>query len=123
MWLGGNNVGNLFLLQLIKAFGLLGVMAVIFGFIGLVAVYLFDGKEAMENRSKYGTSIGNALFVMHSFFEPGKKPQTEQVIWVKKRRTPVERGVLGLSELNYDKIQIKGYSSLKSKRFFRKSGV
>ncbi|HHV28038.1 hypothetical protein [Acetivibrio mesophilus] len=114
---------NLFLFQLIKAFGVLAIFAAIFGFIGLVALYFTDDEEIMEHQKKYSTTIGNALLIMHSFFEPGKKPQTEQVIWVKKRRTPVERGVLGLTELNYDKIQIRGYYNLKGKRFLRKSGV
>lgn len=114
---------DLFLLQMIKAFLITGILAVIFGFISLVVLCLSDKEEVMESRSKYSTTIGNALLVMHTFFEPGKKPQTEQVIWVKRRRTPVEKGVRGLTELNYDKIRIGGYYSLRGKRFFRKSGV
>ncbi|HOM01486.1 MAG TPA: hypothetical protein PLH43_01480 [Acetivibrio sp.] len=118
-----DDVENLFLLQVIKAFLITGVSVVVLGFIGLVFLYLSDDETIMESQSKYSTTIGNALLVMHSFFEPGKKPQTEQVIWVKRRRTPVERGVRGLTELNYDKIRIGGYYSLKGKRFLRKSGV
>jgi hypothetical protein len=116
-------VENLFLLKIIKALVIAGILGVIYGIVGLVVLYLSDDKGILENQSKYSTSVGNALLIMHTFFEPGKKPQTEQVIWLKRRRTPVERGVLGLDELNYDKIRIGGYSSLKGKRFFRKSGV
>lgn len=114
---------NIFIFNLLKAFVVLGAITVILGFLCLIAVYLIDDKEVGENHSKFNTSLGNALFVMHSMFEPGKRPQTEQVIWVKKRRTPAEKGVLGLTELNYDKIQIKGYGRMKNKRYWRKSGI
>jgi len=65
-------VGDLFLLQMIKAFLITGILAVIFGFISLVVLCLSDKEEVMESRSKYSTTIGNALLVMHTFFEPGK---------------------------------------------------
>ncbi|MFZ5989640.1 MAG: hypothetical protein ACOYWZ_21290 [Bacillota bacterium] len=114
---------NFFLINVLKAFGVLGLFGFILGLLCFIAVYFIDEKEVRESKSNFSTTLGNALFIVHSIFEPGKKPQTEQVIWVKKRRTPVERRVLGLSELNYDKIHIKGYSGIKNKRYVRKSGL
>ncbi len=107
------------LIKIIKAFLLTGAMAVVFGFIWLVVLYFLADRKVMENQAMHTTALGNALFTMHSIFEPGKRPQTEQVVWLRKRRTPVEKGILGLTELNYDKILIKGYIPIKGK-FFRK---
>ncbi|HPD00526.1 MAG TPA: hypothetical protein PLA01_04155 [Acetivibrio sp.] len=116
-------MGDTFLFNFFKTLILTGVVAIVFGFIWLVALYMLADKEVMQNRAEHTTALGNALLVMHSIFEPGKRPQTEQVIWVKRRRTPVEKGVLGLTELNYDKVFIKGYMPLKNKFFRKKSGV
>jgi len=74
----------------------------------------------MESRSKYSTTIGNALLVMHTFFEPGKKASDGAGYMGKEKKNPCGKGVRGLTELNYDKIRIGGYYSLRGKRFFRK---
>ncbi|NLP13712.1 MAG: hypothetical protein GX383_04375 [Clostridium sp.] len=116
-------MGGTFIFNLFKTLILTGVLVFVFGFIWLIALYFLADKEVMQNRAEHTTTLGNALLVMHSIFEPGKRPQTEQVIWVRRRRTPVEKGVLGLEELNYDKLSIKGYIPLKGKSYRRKSGV
>jgi len=54
-------VGDLFLLQMIKAFLITGILAVIFGFISLVVLCLSDKEEVMESRSKYSTTIEKSL--------------------------------------------------------------
>jgi len=41
----------------------------------------------------------------------------------KEKKNPCGKRGSGLTELNYDKIRIGGYYSLRGKRFFRKSGV
>mgnify|MGYP000856874664 CR=1 FL=1 len=115
-------MADMFLLNILKAIFLTGIVAVAFGFIWLIVLFVFSDKEIMESQSRRSTSLGNALFVVHSIFEPGRKPQTEQVIWIKRRRTPVEKGVLGLKELNYDRFMIKGYMPTKGRLYKIKRG-
>lgn len=115
-------MGDMFLFNFFKAFVILGLYGIVFGFICLIAVYIIDSRNIRENYTSFGTTLGNALFIIQNIFEPQAKFKTEQVIWVKKRRTPAERMVSGLSELHYDKIYIRGIRNLKSKRFYVKSG-
>lgn len=115
-------MGDTFLINFFKSFIVLGGFAVVFGFLCLIIVYFIDTRGVRENYSSFGTTLGNALFIIQSILQPQSKVQTEQVIWVKKRRTPVERRVLGLSELHYDKISIRGIKSIKNKKFYMKSG-
>jgi hypothetical protein len=115
-------MGDMFLFNFFKAFVVLGLYGIVLGFICLVAVYIIDSRNVRENYTSFGTTLGNALFIMQSIFEPQAKFKTEQVIWVKKRRTPAERMVSGLSELHYDKISISGIRHIKNKRFYVKSG-
>ena len=114
-------MGDMFFVNLLKSFIVLGGFAIVFGFLCLIVVYFIDSRGVRENYSSFGTTLGNALFIMQNIFQPQSKVQTEQVIWVKKRRTPVERRVLGLSELHYDKISIRGIKSMKNKRYYLKS--
>ncbi len=115
-------MGDMFLINFIKSFIILGCFAIVFGFLCLIIVYFIDSRGIREEYSGFGTTLGNALFIIQNIFQPQSKVQTEQVIWVKKRRTPVERRVLGLSELHYDKISIRGIKNIKNKRFYVKSG-
>jgi hypothetical protein len=115
-------MGDLFFINLIKSFIVMGGFAVVFGVLCLIMVYIIDSRGIREEYSGFGTTLGNALFIIQSIFQPQSKVQTEQVIWVKKRRTPVERRIQGLSELQYDKLNIRGIKTLKNKRFYVKSG-
>ncbi|NLD45722.1 MAG: hypothetical protein GX660_00790 [Clostridiaceae bacterium] len=113
-------MGINFLIDILKAFVILAGIGVVFGFICLVALFIIERDKIAENYSGYSTTLGNALLVMHAIFEPGRKPASEQVIWVKKRRTPVEKAVHGLSELDYDRIRIKGCKQAKNLRYQKK---
>lgn len=106
-----------FVFNLIKGFAAVGFVAFCVGFASLIVGFVFDYKNIREERSNLSTGVGNALLVLHSFFEPGRKPQTEQIIIIKKRRTPVEKKVIGLEGMDYYNIYIKGYRYLKNKRF------
>lgn len=114
-------MGVKFFIDIVKAFGVLAGIGVIFGFICLIALYIIERDKIAENYSGYSTTLGNALLVMHAIFEPGRKPATEQVVWIKKRRTPVEKAVHGLDELGYDRIRIIGCKQIKNARYRRKS--
>ena len=112
---------NMFLFNFFKSFAILGVFGVIFGIICLIALYYIDSRSIRDNYNNFGTTLGNALFIIQNIFEPQAKFRTEQVIWVKKRRTPAEKMVSGFSELPYDKINIRGIKSMKNKRYHLKS--
>lgn len=114
-------MGDVFLVNLFKAFAVLAGIGVIFGVLCLIASYYIDSKNVRDEYSNFSTTLGNALFIIQSIFEPQAKYRTEQIIWVKKRRTPAEKKVSGLSELHYDKIIIRGIKSMKNKRFYLKS--
>ena len=113
-------MGDVFLLNLIKALVVLAGIGVIFGVICLIISYYVDSRNVREEYSSFSTTLGNALFIIQSIFEPQAKYRTEQIIWVKKRRTPAEKKVSGLSELHYDKISIRGIKSMKNKRYYLK---
>jgi hypothetical protein len=114
-------MGFLFLLNVLKALFIIAGMGFVLSLACLIIVYIIEVKEFREEfNSGNSTVIGNALFIIHSFLEPGRKPQTEQVIWIKRRRTPLEKGVRGISELMYDKISIKGYKKIKNLRYRKK---
>ena len=112
---------NMFLFNLLKSFAIIGTFGVIFGFFCLIALYFIDSRSIRDNYSNFGTSLGNALFIIQNIFEPQAKVRTEQIIWVKRTRTPAEKMVSGLSELHYDKISIRGIKSMKNKRYYFKS--
>ncbi|TYQ18055.1 UNVERIFIED_CONTAM: hypothetical protein Cloal_0459 [Acetivibrio alkalicellulosi] len=118
--IGCVSVGSIFLFDLFKAIGVIAIFTVIMGFLSLLLVYISEKEDLGERSAKYSTSMGNALLVLHSFFEPGKKAQTEQVVWMKKRRTSVEKNFLGLSSLGYDSICIKGYTKTQNKKYKKK---
>ncbi|WP_010250563.1 hypothetical protein [Acetivibrio cellulolyticus] len=115
-------MGDMFLINLFKAFFVLGGFGIVLGFLGLIVAYFIDSRNIRENYGNFSTTLGNALFIIQNIFEPQAKFRTEQVIWVKKRRTPAERMVSGLSELHYDKISIRGIKSMKNRKFYVKSG-
>jgi hypothetical protein len=106
-----------FVFNLIKGFAIVGFVGFSVGFASLIVGFIFEYKNIREEGSKLSTGVGNALLVLHSFLEPGRKPQTEQVIIIKKRRTPVEKKVIGLESMDYYNLYIKGYRLLKNKRF------
>lgn len=108
-----------FIINLFRAFAVLGVISLVIAFLSLIVTFIFDYKNIREEGSRFSTGVGNALLVLHSFFEPGRKPQSEQIIRVKKRRTPIERKISGLSELEYDEVRIKGYKRLENKKYKR----
>ncbi len=112
---------NMFLFNFFKSFAILGAFGVIFGLFCLIALYYIDSRSIRDNYNNFGTSLGNALFIIQNIFEPQAKFRTEQVIWVKRRRTPAEKMMSGLSELHYDKISIRGIRSMKNKRYYFKS--
>jgi len=112
---------SLFLFDFLKSFIVLAGIVVILGLLCLIVLYYIESRNIRDDYSHYSTSMGNALFLLQDIFEPQSKFRTEQVIWVKKRRTPAEKKVLGLSELGYDKIIIRGIRSMKSKRYYLKS--
>ncbi|NLL05746.1 MAG: hypothetical protein GX270_08170 [Clostridiaceae bacterium] len=114
-------MGNMFLFNFLKSFVIIGTFGLIFGLSCLVALYYIDSRNIRDNYNNFGTSLGNALFIIQNIFEPQTKFRTEQIIWVKRRRTPAEKRVLGLSELHYDKISIRGIKSMKNKRYYLKS--
>jgi len=114
-------MGDMFIFNLFKSLAVLVAFGVIFGVIGFIVLYYVESKNIRENYSHYSTTLGNALFLIQNIFEPQPKFRTEQIIWVKKRRTPAEKKVLGLSELHYDKIYIRGIKSMKNKRYHMKS--
>lgn len=115
-------MGDMFLFDFLKSFAILGGFGVVFGLLCLIALYYIDSRNIRDNYNNFGTSLGNALLIIQNIFEPQAKYRTEQVIWVKKRRTPAEKMVLGLSELYYDKISIRGIKCMKNKRYYIKSG-
>ena len=108
-----------FIINFFRALFAVGIIGVLLAFLAIVTTFVFDYKNIREEKSRMSSSVGNALLVLHSFFEPGAKPQTEQIIKIKKRRTPVERKVLGLSEFGYDELYIKGYKHLENKKYVR----
>ena len=89
-------MGGTFIFNLFKTLILTGVLVFVFGFIWLIALYFLADKEVMQNRAEHTTTLGNALLVMHSIFEPGKRPQTEQVIWGKKKANSCGKGSSGI---------------------------
>ena len=113
-------MGDVFFINLIKAFAVIAGTGVIFGVICLIASYYADSRNVREEYSGFSTTLGNALFIIQSIFEPQAKYRTEHIIWVKKRRTPAEKKVPGLPELHYDKISIRGIKSMKIKRYHLK---
>jgi hypothetical protein len=115
-------MGDMFLFNFFKSFLILGAFGIVFGVLCLLTLYYIDSRNIRDNYTSFGTNLGNALFIIQNIFEPHAKYRTEQVVWVKKRRTPAERMVLGLSELHYDKISIRGIRSMKNKRYYVKSG-
>lgn len=112
---------DMFIFNLFKSLAIMTVFGAIFGVIGFIVLFFVESKNIRENYSHYSTTLGNALFLIQNIFEPQPKFRTEQIIWVKKRRTPAEKKVLGLSELHYDKILIRGIKSMKNKRYYLKS--
>ncbi|MDQ2086927.1 hypothetical protein RBH29_10860 [Herbivorax sp. ANBcel31] len=109
-----------FLINIFKAVVFIVFFAIFIGFLSLVTVFVSEKNDLGEKSGRYSTTVGNALLVLHSFFDPGKKAQVEQVVWMRRRRTPVERNFLSLSSLEYDKIYISGYSKIKNKKYKRK---
>lgn len=103
-----------------KALVVIGVIAVFLSVVAFFTTYLFELRNIREEKSKFSTGVGNALLMLHSFLEPGTKPPTEQVVWVRKRRTPLEKKLKGLAELEYDKIIIRGYRINKNKKYYSK---
>lgn len=112
-----------FFFSILKALGIIAGVSAVLGFLCLIFVYIIDVKNIRENYTGLSSTLGNALFIIHSMFEPGRKPQSEQVIWVKKRRTRVEKGILGLDSLNYDKLSIIGYRKINDVRYVRKKEI
>ncbi len=108
---------NEFLLGLIEAFAKVGAIGLLTAFLSLIVAFIFDYKNIREEKSSLSTGVGNALLVLHSFMEPGRKPQTEQVIVIKKRRTPVEKKIAGITGVDYYNLYIRGYKYLKYKRY------
>lgn len=100
-----------------KALIVIGVIGVFLSVAAFFITYLFELKNIREEKSRLSTGVGNALLVLHSFLEPASKPRTEQIVWIRKRRTPLEKKVKGLAEFDYDKLFIKGYRILKNKRY------
>lgn len=114
-------MGDMFLFNFIKSFVILAGFGLCFAILCLIAVYYIDSRNVRDNYNNFSTPLGNALFIIQSIFEPQAKYRTEQIIWVKKRRTPAEKKVSGLSELHYDKISIRGFKSMKNKKYYLKS--
>lgn len=113
-------MGYSFLLDMLIALGVIAGFGLLFAFVSLLVIYIIDRDEIAQNQSGRSTTLGNALLVMHSIFEPGRKPMSEQIVWVKKRRTPAEKAVLGLTELEYDRIRITGYKFVVNKKYSKK---
>lgn len=118
--IGFDYMNNFFFINILKAIGVMLISIVPMGFLSLLIVFISEKNDLGEKSSPYSTTIGNALLVLHSYLEPGKKAETQQILWIKKRKTPFERNFLGLSSLDYDKICIKGYSKIKNKKYKRK---
>jgi hypothetical protein len=103
--------------NIFKAILVIGIIALVLAVVSFFTTYLFEITNFREEKGHFSTSVGNALLVLHSFFEPGGKPKTEQVIWIRKRKTPLEKKMTGLAEFEYDKIFIRGYKLLKNKKY------
>lgn len=114
-------MGDMFIINIFKSIAILAGFGVLFAILSFMVLYYVESKNIRENYSGYSTALGNALFIIQNIFEPQTKYRTEQIIWVKKRRTPAEKRVSGLSELHYDKISIRGIKSMKNKRYYLKS--
>lgn len=108
-----------FIFNLIRGMMITIILGCFVGFMALLVAYFIDIRIQKEERRHLSTSLGN-VFMRDLFSVPNRKPDTEQVIWIRKRRTPLEKRVLGLAELGYDTICIKGYKILKSKRYRKK---
>ncbi len=107
----------IFIFGLFKAFVIIGVIGCGVAFLSLIIAFIFDFRNIREEKSNLSTNIGNALLILHSFLEPGRKPQTEQVVIIKKRRTPVEKKITGLTGVEYYNLYIRGYKYLRNKRY------
>ena len=103
--------------NIFKAIVVVGIIAVFLAIVDFFVTYLFEISNFREEKGHFSTGVGNALLVLHSFFEPGSKPKTEQVVWIRKRRTPLEKKMTGLAEFEYDKVFIKGYKLLSNKKY------
>lgn len=103
--------------NIFKAFVVIGIIAVFLAIVAFLVTYIFEISNFREEKGHFSTSVGNALLVLHSLFEPGSKPKTEQVIWIRKRKTPLEKKMTGLAEFEYDKLYIKGYKLLYNKKY------
>lgn len=115
----GEPMGSLseFFIDLVKGFAIVGAIGLLTAFLSLIVAFVFEYKDIREERSSLSTNVGNALLVLHSFLEPGRKPQTEQVIVIKKRRTPVEKKIAGITGVDYYNLYIRGYKYLKGKKY------
>jgi hypothetical protein len=106
-----------FIIDMFKAFAIIAGIGLLTAVLSLIVGFVFEFKNIREEKSNFSTNVGNALLVLHSFLEPGRKPQTEQVIVIKKRRTPVEKKVAGITGVDYYNLYVKGYKHLKDKRY------
>lgn len=115
----GEPMGSLseFFIDLVKGFAIVGAIGLLTAFLSLIVAFVFEYKDIREERSSLSTNVGNALLILHSFLEPGRKPQTEQVIVIKKRRTPVEKKIAGITGVDYYNLYIRGYKYLEGKKY------
>ncbi|MDP4182799.1 MAG: hypothetical protein Q8942_17145 [Bacillota bacterium] len=106
-----------FLYDITKAFITAGFVVFVTAVISLLVSFIFDIKNIRQEGSYLSSGVGNALLTLHTFLEPGRKPQTEQVFIIKRKRTPEEKKVKGLGGIDYYNLYIKGFKRIDRKRF------
>lgn len=114
-------MSGIFLYDLFKSFIAIACLGIVFGAFCVVALYYIESKSIRESYNNMSTPMGNALFLLQDIFEPHSKFRTEQIVWVKKRRTRAEKLVDGIPEVYYDKIFIRGIKNIENKRYYLKS--
>ncbi|MCX7749256.1 MAG: hypothetical protein N2645_20545 [Clostridia bacterium] len=106
-----------FFVNFFKAMVAIAGLGVVLAFVAVVISFVIEITNFREENSQLSTGVGNALLILHNFLEPGRKPQTEQVIVIKRKRTPIEKKVGGLTGVQYYNLYIKGYKRLEGKRY------